>query len=330
MAARITMKPRLVLLEVGAYSEPQLSSLTEMFEVVTIDIRHQHKAVELLQMHQPVAIFVGLGLLIDQAILDASANLRWVVSPTTGSDHIDLLHASRLNVKVVTLRDVTSEISAISSTAELAWGLVLALARRMTSAHQSVMSGIWDRTLFKGVELRGKTMGVVGLGRLGSFVAQYALSFGMKVLAVDVRPTATLPSVKCVEMSEMANKAHVISVHVPLSPKTEHLIDWPFLQQLQNGALLVNTSRGQIVDEVAVAMAIREGILGGYGTDVLAGERTWNGRLETNVITPLIAEGFNVIVTPHIGGYTTEAISQTRGQIVAVFLDRYRHELQQS
>lgn len=324
------MKPRLVLLERGTYSEQHRSALEEEFEVVIPDTSTLRTTMEVIQQHQPAAIVVGLGLMIDEALLGASTNLRWVVSPTTGIDHIDLTQANRMNVRVLTLRDLTSEISTVSSTAELAWGLVLALARRLTAAHQSVIEGNWDRTQFEGVELRGKTIGVVGLGRLGSYVAQYALGFGMKVLAFDVRSGASLPAVECVGLSELVSQAHVISLHVPFAPDTEHLIDQSLLGQIKHKALLINTSRGQIVDESAVARAIRDGALGGYGADVLAGERAWGSRVEANPLTPLITEGFNVIITPHIGGYTTEAIQHTRGLIVREFLARYRQEQRRS
>lgn len=324
------MKPRLVLLEKGTYTEQHRSALEKQFEVLMVDTSSRQAAIDAINEHQPTAMFVGLGLMIDEAILAASHKLRWVVSPTTGLDHLDLIQANRLNVNVLTLRDVADEISAVSSTAELSWGLVLALARRLTAAHQSVTEGIWDRRQFEGTELRGKTMGVVGLGRLGTYVAQYALGFGMRVLTVDARSDVALPEVECVGLSEMVRQAHVISLHVPFAPDTEHLVDRSLLDRMQRGTLLVNTSRGQIVDEVAVAGAIREGALGGYGADVLSGESAWDSRVGTNPLTPLITEGFNVIITPHIGGYTTEAIQHTRGLIVREFLSRYGQESRQS
>ena len=323
------MKPRLVILEIGTYSRQQLSSLEEEFEVVVLESSTRREALDAIQSHQPAAIVVGLNPIVDESVLNASVKLRWVVSPTTGVDHIDLTEANRLNVKVLTLRDVKSEIVAVSSTAELAWGLVLALARRLTAAHQSVADGIWNRSLFQGVELRGKTLGVIGLGRLGSYVAQYALGFGMKVLAVDSRSTAQLPAVECVGLNEMVGRANVISLHVPFAPDTENLVDRSLLERMRYGTLLVNTSRGQIVDEVAIAGAVREGLLGGYGADVLAGETAWASRVGANPLTPLITEGLNVIITPHIGGYTTDAIQYTRGLIVTEFLTRYRQEPRQ-
>jgi len=154
------MKPRLVILERGTYTVLHRSALAKHFHVIMVDSSARQTAIDAINETQPKAMFVGLGVMIDEAILTASDKLRWVVSPTTGLDHIDLNQANRLNVKVLTLRDVINEISAVSSTAELSWGLVLALARRLTAAHQSVTEGIWDRTRFQGIELRGKTMGV--------------------------------------------------------------------------------------------------------------------------------------------------------------------------
>ena len=324
------MKPRLVILEKDTYTEQLQSALEKHFHVLMVDSSVRQGTIDAISEYQPTAMFVGLGLMIDEPILTASDKLRWVVSPTTGLDHIDLNQANRLNVKVLTLRDLTNEISAVSSTAELSWGLVLALARRLTAAHQSVTEGIWNRTRFEGIELRGKTMGVVGLGRLGTYVAQYALGFGMRVLAVDTRSDTAFHAVECVGLNEMVCQSHVISLHVPFMPDTKHLVDRSLLEQMQPGTLLVNTSRGQIVDEAAVAEAIRGGALGGYGADVLSGETAWDSRVGTNPLTPLIDEGFNVIITPHIGGYTTEAIQHTRGLVVTEFLSRYGQDSRQS
>ena len=324
------MKPRLVILEKDTYTEQLQSALEKHFHVLMVDSSVRQGTIDAISEYQPTAMFVGLGLMIDEPILTASDKLRWVVSPTTGLDHIDLNQANRLNVKVLTLRDLTNEISAVSSTAELSWGLVLALARRLTAAHQSVTEGIWNRTRFEGIELRGKTMGVVGLGRLGTYVAQYALGFGMRVLAVDTRSDTAFHAVECVGLNEMVCQSHVISLHVPFMPDTKHLVDRSLLEQMQPGTLLVNTSRGQIVDEAAVAEAIRGGALGGYGADVLSGETAWDSRVGANPLTPLIDEGFNVIITPHIGGYTTEAIQHTRGLVVTEFLSRYGQDSRQS
>jgi D-3-phosphoglycerate dehydrogenase len=179
-----------------------------------------------------------------------------------------------------------------------------------------VRRGLWSRENHQGRQLQGSTIGVIGHGRLGGYVARYAHAFGMKILICDPRPAGDTSIGEVVPLPELFNRSDAVSIHVPLTESTRCLIDDTAIGSAKSGLLLVNTSRGEIVDENAIAGAVRSGKLGGYATDVIGSDSTWAGFVQDNPITKLIDEGYNVVVTPHIGGYTREAVRFTRRLII--------------
>lgn len=318
------MKPRLLLTEVGAYSSTAIMRLENVFEVTQHKIRSDTELVDAVQKHQPNVLIVGLGFEVGSQAIGASRQLEMVVCAATGTDHIDTEELSRRNIRLVTLRGKTHLLRDVSSTAELAWTLLLALARGLVVAHQDVRDGIWNREKHLGSELRGKTLVIIGVGRLGRLVAGYGVAFGMEVLGVDPVSPVDSGRILMVSRDEAFQRADAVSLHVPLSSDTRHMVNEEVLNVSKPGLLLVNTSRGEIVDEHALARAIVDGKLGGYGTDVIANDASWGVGVRSNEITPLIDQGYNVVVTPHLGGYTREAIAKTRNIIVDLLLKEYR------
>jgi D-3-phosphoglycerate dehydrogenase / 2-oxoglutarate reductase len=255
-------------------------------------------------------LIVRLAHRVDREVLERAAQLKAIVTATTGVDHIDLEAAGAKGVAVLSLRGETEFLRTIPATAEHTWGLLLALIRHVPAAFQSVLGGQWERDRFKGHDLAGQTLGILGLGRIGEMVAGYGQAFRMKVIAFDPQRTSWPKGVERMEsQAELLSQSPILSIHVPLNSSTQGLIGASELSLLPQGAWLVNTSRGQVLDETALLQALESGHLSGAAVDVLAEERS-----EAMLDSPLIQyarEHSNLLITPHIGGATFESMAAT-------------------
>ena len=233
-----------------------------------------------------------------------------MVSATTGLDHIDLKAAAAREVAILSLRGETAFLNTVTATAEHAWGLLLAVARRVPAAHEAVRAGRWDRDGLRGHELHGRRLGIVGLGRLGRMVARYGTAFGMAVAATDPDGRDWPRDVERItRLDTLLAQSDVLSLHAPLRAETAGMIDAAALARLPRGAVLINTARGALVDERALADALTTGHLAGAGIDVIDDERGRGPRL-----SPLVAYARahdNMVITPHIGGATVESMAKT-------------------
>lgn len=317
------MRPLALHLEMEAYSPGVLDLLEAHMELREARPRAADELKVALADASFDTLIITLGLFISDDVMESCPTLRWIVTPTTGLDHIDLEAAQRRNINVVSLGDAKTKITNVTATAELTWGLLLAVARRIPLAHYAVSSGQWDRRRFLGVELANKTLGIVGAGRLGRMVAQYGLAFNMDVIAHDIDPSALAelpPAVTAVSADELVEHSHVVTMHLSLSGATTNWLDASRIARLTSGAIVINTARGELVDEAALAAALECGRIGGVGVDVLANEREWGGRTAENPLLAALQAGCNIVTTPHIGGYAVDAIAQTREVIVRRFL----------
>ncbi len=258
-----------------------------------------------------------LGHRIDADLLNVARRLRLIVTPTTGLNHIDIELCRKLEIKVLSLKGDTAFLRTVGATAELTWGLLLELSRKVGLAVHDVKYGNWGRYKFVGHELRGKTLGVIGLGRLGSMVAQYGLAFGMNVLGNDVDPKAVVSGVESTDLNDLLRRSDVVSVHIPLDGSTANFLNRDRLSQIRTGAILINTSRGEILDESALVDLLRTGQLGGFAADVLCGETSGQSDwLNASPIWQAMREDLNVILTPHIGGATHESLEKACTRVV--------------
>lgn len=257
-------------------------------------------------------LIIRLKFHIDRQVLEAARpRLKVIVTATTGLNHIDVESAHQLGIEVLSLRGETEFLRSVSATAEHTWALLLALARHLPQAFESVQRGEWDRDRYKGMQLSGKRLGIVGLGRLGRLVARYGLSFNMKVLAYDPFQTEWVPDViRCASLTALLEQADVLSLHVPLNDETKNLIGAAELQKLSSSSLVINTSRGEVVDESALIAALQSGHLAGAAVDVVTGEHEQAG-LPTSPLLNYLQIHQNLIVTPHIGGATYESMAAT-------------------
>jgi D-3-phosphoglycerate dehydrogenase len=300
---------RILNTEPGRFSEEAREALRRVGDVDEIEADRAHLLGHVSDYH---ALFICLRNVIDRDVIERGAQLRYIATPTTGTDHIDIEAARARGIAVLSLAGETELLREVTATAELTWGLLLALIRKLPQAHSSVMSGEWARDSFRGTELRGKTLGVIGYGRLGRMVAEYGSAFRMKVLAFDRNPERELDKVEFVALDQLLQRSDVVSVHLPLSRETEGFFDVKRFEAMKACAVLINTSRGRIVDESALLEALRSGKLAGAAVDVLASETSnrsdWLG---ADAMRDYARAHDNLLITPHIGGMTQESVEMT-------------------
>jgi D-lactate dehydrogenase len=212
---------------------------------------------------------------IDASFLDAHRQIRLVATRSTGCDHIDLEACASREVAVVNVGNYGE-----NTVAEHTFALILALSRRMRDSEQAVRTGRFSRERLRGFDLRGNTLGVVGAGRVGLHVVRIGIGFGMHVIAYDAQPHpfySELLDFQYVSFEQLMRESHVITLHVPLNPKTQHIINRETLALCRGGVLLINTARGALIDTDAVIEALDSGQLDGVGLDVLEDERVFRG-----------------------------------------------------
>ncbi len=252
---------------------------------------------------------------VDAEVLQAAKQLKLVVRGGVGVDNIDVQKAGELGIAVAN----TPGANTIATT-ELTFALMLALCRHVVPAMHSLTRGEWNRSPFRGVELYGKTLGILGFGRIGREVARRAQAFGMHVLAHDPYVSARVfesAAVQQTDMNHLLAEADFITLHLPLTPETHHLINRERIAQMKNGVRLVNTARGALLDENAVADALDRGKIAGVALDVYETE-------PPPAEHPLVGHA-KVVCVPHLGANTFEAQSRVAEELAQVFIDFFVH-----
>lgn len=242
------------------------------------------------------ALVVRSATRVDAALLAAAPRLKVVARAGVGLDNVDLRSATQAGVMVV-----NAPTANVVSAAELTIGLMIAAARHISPAHAALRRGEWRRSAFTGVEIHGKTVGVVGLGRVGALVVHRLAAFGMTAIAHDPyvqAGRAAQMGVRMVGLDELVEQSDFITVHLPRTPETIGLLGADQLARARPGLVLVNTARGGIVDEVALYDALKAGRIAAAGLDVFADEPCTD--------SPLLLLD-NVVATPHLGASTAEA-----------------------
>lgn len=259
------------------------------------------------------ALIVRSGTTVDAELLGRAGRLKVVGRAGVGLDNVDVDAATDRGILVMNTPGANA-----TATAEHAWALLLALCRKIPAADASVRRGEWERKAFVGTQLKGKTLGVVGLGRVGRLVAHRGRGFGMTVLAHDPFLSAEAAEeipVDLVDLDDLLARADVVTLHAPLTDETRGLVGADRIARMKPGALLVNAARGGLVDEAAVATALEEGRLGGAAFDVY-GEEPPAG-------SPLLDRP-DVVLTPHLGASTVEAQRDVSVQVVEQVVDALR------
>jgi phosphoglycerate dehydrogenase-like enzyme len=238
--------------------------------------------------------------------IDKAKYLKLIVTATTGASHIDQAALARRGIPLLTLKGQREVLRELTPAAELSWLLMMACARHLRAAIHHVEEGGWERTRFPGLMLRGRTLGIVGLGRLGSWMARYGDAFGMRVIGHDPYVDEVPQYVQRMELEALLAQSDCVSIHIHLSAETERLLNRQRLSCIKPGAILVNTSRAELVDQDALVDLLEQGQLAAAGLDVLYSEPN----VKQDRLWRYAQDHDNVIITPHIGGFAPDAVDK--------------------
>lgn len=265
-----------------------------------------------------VSVFIHSAL--DRAALAKLPKLKFVATRSTGFDHIDLAACRERQIAISNVPSYGE-----NTVAEHTFALILALSRNIHKAFVHTLARDIPFKDLRGFDLAGKTLGVIGAGRIGLHTIKIAKGFGMNVLAFDVRQEPLLAEVlnfRYLPLAELLSASDIISLHCPYSPKTHHLINLENIRRIKRGALLINTARGGLIDPEALTRALDEGILAGAGLDVLEGEELLKDerqilaqplaqdKLRTLLLNHSLLNRDNVVITPHIAFNSREAVER--------------------
>ena len=286
-----------LILEPADFPQGAIDTLGDLGEVMLGEVPADRRG-------EVEVVFTRLARRLDAAFHAKFPALRFIVSPTTGLDHLDLDHFAQAGVQVISLRGETAFLDSIHATAEFTIALALAMLRDLPGATRAVSAGAWDRYPHKGRELHGKSVLLLGYGRIGRLVRPLYEAFGCRVRAFD-RDGGKVPSEIACDLEAALSETDILSVHVLFDDSTRGLVDGAMLDRLPPHAVVINTSRGDIVDQAALLDRIEDGRLAGAALDVLSGEPA---PLDAALSERIARLGRRLVVTPHIGGYTEESL----------------------
>ncbi|MBA7498951.1 Hydroxypyruvate reductase [subsurface metagenome] len=246
--------------------------------------------------------------IIDEAL--KTENLKMIIRGGVGVDNIDVSYAESQGIKVRNTPKASS-----SAVAELALGHMYSLARFIGIANVTMREGKWNKKQYKGIELSGKTLGLIGFGRIGKELAQKATALGMKIIYTDILgPSKDFPEYSFVSLEQLLADSDFISLHVPGNKDKSPVIGKPEFSKMKDGVYLINCARGSVVDEAALLEALNSGKLAGAGIDVFPEEPTKNVELVNHE---------KVSVTPHIGAATKEAQKRIGAEVVSIIKENF-------
>jgi D-lactate dehydrogenase len=255
---------------------------------------------------------------IDNKQLDKFKNLRLITTRSTGYNHIDLEYCKKRDITVCNVPKYGE-----TTVAEFAFGLLLALARKIIQGRNGMIHNHVEISNYMGFDLYGKTIGIIGTGSIGQHMIQLAQGFGMKVIAYDHYPTPSLKDLYVPTIKNIFKQADIISLHIPSTPQNHHMLDETAFRMMKRGVIIINTARGDLIDTQALYCAIRSGIVGGAGLDVLENEdflihddvltcprSTDRDMLLDSAMNLKLLQFHNVIATPHIAFNSIDAINR--------------------
>jgi D-3-phosphoglycerate dehydrogenase / 2-oxoglutarate reductase len=305
---RIQTRPTILVSESQDFSELAEAKLREYGDLLLEDCNRDN----LIQsVARAEVLWIRLRHRIDREVLEAGKHLKMIVTPTTGLNHIDLATAAEKEIRVLSLRGEADFLKDVRATAELTIGLMLALIRRISHATNHVVHGGWNRDLFRGSELCGKTVGIVGFGRLGRIVAKYLAAFDARVLAYDPQlDDDQFPSYAVsTSLEALLQRSDIVTLHANLTAENTRFFGKREFGLMRAGSWFINTARGELVDENALEASLRKGHLRGAALDVLSDEQSFG--MSEHPLVCYARDHDHLIVTPHIGGATAESMAKT-------------------
>ena len=307
------------------YNAETRAALLPYCAVDYLDVNTQGELLLAIRKKPYEALFVKLGVSIDRSVFEAAPELQFIVTPTTGLDHIDLEEAEKRGIQVISLKGEVDFLRDIKSTAEHTWAILLALLRKIPAACSDVCEGHWRREPFLGTELNGKTLGIIGYGRLGTIVAGYGQAFHMRVIVNDTdedKLAHLAPGLEPSNLDYLLRESDIISLHIPSDSRNYHFLNQDKADRMKKGVVLINTARGEVVDGQVLLQALEKGQIAAAAIDVIEGDSSWDqGIPEEQALVEYARRRDNLLITPHIGGYALESIEGTRAFVVDKFLN---------
>lgn len=297
-------KLKLYIAERNDFSNEVFQELENRFEI--IDFKENISIKEILK--QVDIFWFRLAHKLDSTVLDKSTKCKYLLTPVTGIDHIDEKLCNELGIQIICLRGEVDFLKNVRATAEHTIALTLALLRKIHPAVSDVQSGNWNRDNFRGYELYEKKVGILGYGRLGQIVARYFHAFDCEISYFDIEEK--IGDTFCVKLNSIESlfeNNDIVSLHIPLNEKTIGIINKDLLQKMKVNSILVNTSRGAIINEIDLLEVLKFKSIKGAALDVLDGEPN----IQNSDLVKYSKTNSNLIITPHIGGNTYESFAKT-------------------
>lgn len=301
-------KKKILVVESRDFSPAAIKMLSGMGEVFLEDLGRA----DLLSMIKDInVLWIRLRNQIDQEMILAAQELQYIVSPTTGLNHIDIKYAREKGISILSLQNEVEFLRSIRASSEHTVALMLALIRNIPAAFSDVLNGHWQRDKYKGNELHEKTVGLVGYGRIGTLVAKYLHAFDCNILVTDplVQTAPGAPYVNFVDLKHLLQRSDIVSLHVSLTDETNRFFGLNEFSLMKQGSIFINTSRGELIDEGALLHVLDSGQLAGAALDVLCDEHLFESRL--NDLMVYSRQCKNLLITPHIAGCTRESMEKT-------------------
>lgn len=271
------------------------------------------------KIHHYDGIIIRSRIPIDNNFLQHAKNLKFIARVGAGMENIDTATAKALGIALINSPEGNRD-----AVAEQVVGMLLVLTNRLFIASQEVKNGIWKREENRGMELLGKTFGIIGYGNMGKATAKRLSGFGMKVIFYDILPNLEDEYAKQVSLQELQNESDIISLHIPETPDTYHFVDEYFITQMKKTFYLINTARGKNIKTKSLVEGIQSGKIKGAALDVLEFEKASFEQLETqNIDLQFLLNSDKVLITPHIAGWTHESKTKLAQVIVDKILETF-------
>ncbi len=265
----------------------------------------------------------GAAIKVDKKFIQSAKKLKAIFSPSTGTDHLNIKELKKKKIKVFHLANERKLLNSFTATSELTFALLLALNRKLFLANKVMQYGNWPREKFIGNQLYNKTFGIIGYGRLGKISSKIAKGFGMKVIVNDIKKIKS-KNVKMVSIRTLFKESDFISVHVHLNDKTIGLVDKKLMKLMKKTAIIINTSRGKIINEKDLLYFLKKRKIGGAALDVIDGEWLSKIKLKNHPLIKYQKKNNNLLIVPHLGGTTFESLYGARAYICRLLIDKLK------
>ena len=319
------MKKAIIILNYHEYSLKILKKLSKKLIIIKYNPKNQNDLETFLTKKSKkfiiFAIIAKLGLKFDKQLIYLTNNkLRYLLSPTTGLNHINVSELTKNKIKIIYLKN-KKFLSSISSTAEHAWSLILSITRNLKFYDKSIfIKKKWDRGKLINTEVQGKTIGIVGYGRLGKILAKYAKAFNIKIIIYEKKKINLPKYILKNSLDEIFRKSDIITINLNYEENNKNIINSKILKKSKKNLILINTSRGELIDQEYLFKMLKKNKIKFAGLDVLHGDSTWNKVIPKKTLKNLNILKSKLIVTPHVGGYSEQAVTKTREHLINNFI----------